>query len=193
MTTDQVLKRIEDLEAAVSNLQKQSIRSEISGLSEEAQAVSSGIFSNLPLSTNAGVLLVITDRMDGLLYFDTGVEMRHHNQLYVVSGALPEDVPNGSMAIRTDQLLDGILWIRVRDEWSQFGYNRLSVSTRNFDGPISSDPSIDGENIMTGVTTTPITDPGWLTSSTIDMNEPDGYLKFIVNGIRAAVPFWNAS
>lgn len=48
-----------------------------------------------------------------------------------------------------------------------------------------------GATTMTGQTDTPTTDPGWATSSTVDMNSPDGYLKFF-NSVQAiTVPFWN--
>ena len=48
-----------------------------------------------------------------------------------------------------------------------------------------------GATTMTGQTDTPTTDPGWTTSSSVDMNAPDGYFKFF-NGTQAVtVPFWN--
>ena len=40
-------------------------------------------------------------------------------------------------------------------------------------------------------TDTPATDPGWSTSSTVDMNTPDGYMKFVIEGQEVVVPFWN--
>lgn len=46
-------------------------------------------------------------------------------------------------------------------------------------------------NIMTGVTDTPTTDPGWATSATVNMNIPNGYLKFYVGTQAVTVPFWN--
>jgi len=46
-------------------------------------------------------------------------------------------------------------------------------------------------NTITGVTDTPTTDPGWATSSSVDMNAPDGYIKGY-NGTQAiTIPFWN--
>ncbi len=40
-------------------------------------------------------------------------------------------------------------------------------------------------------TDTPTTDPGWSTSSTVDMRAPDGYIKMQVDGQEVTVPFWN--
>ena len=48
-----------------------------------------------------------------------------------------------------------------------------------------------GTNTITGSTDTPTTDPGWTSSSTVDMNAPDAYIK-AYNGTQAiAIPFWN--
>ena len=42
------------------------------------------------------------------------------------------------------------------------------------------------------VTGTPAIDPGFSSSSTIDMNDPDGFYKITVDGIERFVPFWDA-
>lgn len=44
---------------------------------------------------------------------------------------------------------------------------------------------------LTGDTDTPTTDPGWTTSSTVDMGAPDGYLKVYSGTQAVTVPFWN--
>jgi len=44
---------------------------------------------------------------------------------------------------------------------------------------------------LTGVTDTPTTDPGWATSSTVNMNAPNGYLKLYVGTQAVTVPYWN--
>jgi hypothetical protein len=46
-------------------------------------------------------------------------------------------------------------------------------------------------NTITGVTDTPTTDPGWASSSTVDMNAPDGYIKAYVGTQAVVVPYWN--
>lgn len=63
---------------------------------------------------------------------------------------------------------------------------------------ISSDVQLSGDtggvpssNTITGVTDTPTTDPGWSTSSTTDMNAPDGYIKAYVGTQAVVIPFWN--
>ena len=43
----------------------------------------------------------------------------------------------------------------------------------------------------TGVTDTPTTDPGWTSSSTLDMNAPDGYAKAYVGTQAVVIPYWN--
>jgi len=43
----------------------------------------------------------------------------------------------------------------------------------------------------TGVTDTPTTNPGWATSSTVNMNAPDGYMKMYVGTQAVVVPYWN--
>ena len=48
-----------------------------------------------------------------------------------------------------------------------------------------------GRNVYTGVTDTPTTDPGWATSSTVDMNAPDGYVKAYVGTQAVVIPYWN--
>lgn len=44
---------------------------------------------------------------------------------------------------------------------------------------------------ITGVTDTPTTDPGWTSSSTVDMNAPDGYIKAYVGTQAVVIPYWN--
>lgn len=44
---------------------------------------------------------------------------------------------------------------------------------------------------VTGVTDTPTTDPGWTTSSTINMNAPNGYIKAYVGSQAVVIPYWN--
>ena len=46
-------------------------------------------------------------------------------------------------------------------------------------------------NTLTGVTENPTTDPGWTTSSSVNMNAPDGYIKFYVGTQAVSVPYWN--
>ncbi len=41
------------------------------------------------------------------------------------------------------------------------------------------------------LTDTPTTDPGWATSSSVDMNAPDGYFAFMNGTQNVVVPFWN--
>lgn len=61
------------------------------------------------------------------------------------------------------------------------------------------DIAIDGDrgggiasyNIITGVTDVPTVDPGWATSSTVDMNAPDGYIKAYVGTQAVVIPYWN--
>ena len=50
---------------------------------------------------------------------------------------------------------------------------------------------IAGSNTFTGQTDTPTTDPGWVSSSSVNMNAPDGYIKFFVGTQAVTVPFWN--
>lgn len=40
---------------------------------------------------------------------------------------------------------------------------------------------------------TPATDPGWLESSTLDMEAPDGYFKILIGTRIVAVPYWNTT
>ena len=40
-------------------------------------------------------------------------------------------------------------------------------------------------------TDTPTTDPGWTTSSTVDMNAPDGYFHMSSGTQEVVVPYWN--
>lgn len=44
---------------------------------------------------------------------------------------------------------------------------------------------------LTNATDTPTTDPGWASSSTVNMNAPDGYIKIYVGTSAVVVPFWN--
>lgn len=44
---------------------------------------------------------------------------------------------------------------------------------------------------MTGITEVPTTDPGWAASSTVNMNPPNVYVKFYVNGSAYSVPGWS--
>jgi hypothetical protein len=46
-------------------------------------------------------------------------------------------------------------------------------------------------NTITGATDTPTTDPGWSTSSSVDMNAPDGYIKAYVGTQAVVLPYWN--
>ena len=46
-------------------------------------------------------------------------------------------------------------------------------------------------NRFTGSTDTPTTDPGWTTSSSSDMNAPDGYLKVYVGTQPVCIPYFN--
>jgi len=48
-----------------------------------------------------------------------------------------------------------------------------------------------GANCYTGETDTPTTDPGWTSSSTVNMNAPDGYIKVWVGTQAAVIPYWN--
>jgi len=41
------------------------------------------------------------------------------------------------------------------------------------------------------VTDTPTVDPGWSTSSTVDMNPPSGYIKILVDGDEKVIPFFD--
>ena len=56
--------------------------------------------------------------------------------------------------------------------------------------------SISGGTISTPVNIyraegTPVVDPGWTSSSTIDMNAPDGYASFTTEeGVAVVVPYW---
>lgn len=38
---------------------------------------------------------------------------------------------------------------------------------------------------------TPTTDPGWASSSTVNMNAPDGYLRAYVGAQAVVIPYWN--
>jgi len=118
MVTNALMRRIALLERQVANLQKQSIRSEISGITE---AVQTNTLSNLPVANTAGDLLLITDSLNGSLYFDTGTEQRHHNQLFIINGLLPNDVPDGSMGVRIDAIPTGQFFIRIAGSWRRFG------------------------------------------------------------------------
>jgi len=57
------------------------------------------------------------------------------------------------------------------------------------DGDIGN--GISSTNIITGVTDTPTSDPGWASSSTVDMTAPDGYIKAYVGTQAVVVPYWN--
>lgn len=37
---------------------------------------------------------------------------------------------------------------------------------------------------------TPTTDPGWTTSSSVDMNAPDTYVKINIDGTDYVIPAW---
>ena len=41
------------------------------------------------------------------------------------------------------------------------------------------------------LTDTPTTNPGWSTSSTVNMTAPDGYIKVNVGGQDVVIPYWN--
>jgi len=43
----------------------------------------------------------------------------------------------------------------------------------------------------TNTTDTPTTDPGWTTSSTVNMTAPDGYIQALVNGALVVMPYWD--
>jgi hypothetical protein len=46
-------------------------------------------------------------------------------------------------------------------------------------------------NTLTGETDTPTVDPGWTSSSTVDMYAPDGYIKMLAGTQVIVIPFWN--
>lgn len=58
---------------------------------------------------------------------------------------------------------------------------------------IDADPGagVASTNTFTSVTDTPTTNPGWTTSSTVNMNAPDGYIKAYVGTQACVIPFWN--
>ena len=57
-------------------------------------------------------------------------------------------------------------------------------------GSISGTNLYDTNSYQVG-TDTPTAEPGWATSSTVNMNAPDGYLKFKVGAQDVVVPYWN--
>lgn len=50
---------------------------------------------------------------------------------------------------------------------------------------------VTGVTAFTNATDTPTTDPGWTSSSTVDMNAPDGYIKAYVGAQAVTIPYWN--
>lgn len=56
----------------------------------------------------------------------------------------------------------------------------------------SEDPGgVTGYTTITGDTDTPTVNPGWATSSTINMTAPDGYIKAYVGTQAVTIPYWN--
>jgi hypothetical protein len=50
---------------------------------------------------------------------------------------------------------------------------------------------IASTNTITGATDTPTADPGWASSSTVNMTAPDGYIKAYVGTQAVVIPYWN--
>jgi len=46
-------------------------------------------------------------------------------------------------------------------------------------------------NTFTGSTEAPTVDPGWRTSSSVDMTAPNGYIKAYVGAQAVSIPYWN--
>lgn len=66
------------------------------------------------------------------------------------------------------------------------GLSRAQTFTA--DGDVGS--GVAATNRFTGVTDTPTTDPGWTTSSTVDMNAPDSYIKIYIGTQAYVIPAW---
>lgn len=190
-TVNRLLARVEELEKRLANLEKQSTRSEIAGVSQITEAVDSDTYANLPAAGTAGNILLVTDLLDGQLFYDTGSEQRFAGQVYIVDGSLPTNAPNGSLGIRTDEYGFGILNARIGGVWYEIAFSQIAVSTGLINEKIHSDPSVN-ELAMLGTDTDPAADPGWSTSDTAPMTDPDIYLRFLYNGTAYAVPGWTA-
>lgn len=81
---------------------------------------------------------------------------------YFYSGASGDININGSLVCDTDLRVDG-----------------------------DSGSGTSGQNTFTGAMDTPTADPGWATSSTVNMTAPDGYIKIYVGTQAVVVPYWN--
>lgn len=73
-------------------------------------------------------------------------------------------------------------------DWKVVGGGRLANKV-----VLDSDPGgIASKVVLTNdVADTPTVDPGWVTSSSVNMNAPDGYLKMYNGAQTITVPFWN--
>lgn len=98
--------------------------------------------------------------------------------------------------ILEDQEMEGFVRELINSVYQIFfaiGGNSKNNGIPTIDFTIEGDPSSGaaGTLTLTGETDTPTSDPGWATSSTVDMSAPDGYLKLYSGTQAVVVPFWN--
>jgi len=82
-------------------------------------------------------------------------------------------------------LTDDPVWTFIDENDANMIHVVLTVRMDGDGGGVAS------TNSITGATDTPTTDPGWTTSSSSDMNAPDGYIKAYVGTQAVVIPYWN--
>ena len=73
-------------------------------------------------------------------------------------------------------------------------YGEFDNNVIKINGELRITGDVGGEsssNSITGATDTPSSDPGWSSSSSSDMNAPDGYIKAYVGTQAVVLPYWN--
>jgi len=95
---------------------------------------------------------------------------------------LPVNGPTGGVLIGTDVDIFRVDTLRAR---SSASWEAKTIRANGDAGGIATQTS------LTNATDTPTTDPGWTSSSTVNMNAPDGYIKMFVGTQAVTVPYWN--
>jgi hypothetical protein len=100
---------------------------------------------------------------------------------------VPQKIPNADQETKNflTALKDSLFTI-----WFAIG-GKDGLPTINIKTSQNPSSGTSGYNELTGVTDTPTTDPGWASSSTVNMNAPDGYIKMFVGTQAVVIPYWN--
>ena len=157
--------------------------SDTGGLQKTASELEVKTSSTGAITSNADGLTLVAKPTGGLSFAATGV---------FVSAAAKGDLIVGTAATEV-----AVLGIGSAGQILKVGgAGATGLEWSNPDELVDIHLSGDGGGVaatttFTGVTDTPTADPGWASSSTIDMTVPDGYIKAYIGLQAVVIPYWN--